>query len=163
MEAINSLGINAKLLIAQIVNFLILLFLLKKFLYGPVVSMLDKRSATIKKSLDDAKKIEEEVKKTEAINSQTLTEAKAEAKIILEDARKSASEEAKKITEAAEKRSGELKDKALLEIDEEKDNAKKEIRREAASLIALATSQIINQKLDEKADQELISETIKQL
>lgn len=163
MEAINSLGINGKLLIAQIVNFLILLFLLKRFLYGPIVKMLDSRSRTIKKSLDDAKRIEEELKKTEEKNAEYLARAQTDAKKMVEEAKKSASEEAKRITVLAEKRASELKDKALAEISEEKENAKSEIRREAASLIALATEQVIEKRLTEREDEKMISEVIRQL
>lgn len=163
MEAINSLGINAKLLIAQIINFLILLFLLSKFLYRPIVNMLDSRTKTIEKSLADAKKIEEDLKNTEETSQASLAQAQEEAKKIIGDAKKSADEEAKKLILLAEKRSSEIGEKAKAEIQEEKEKAKLEIRSEAASLIALATEKVIEKKFSAEDDTKLIKEIIGQV
>jgi F-type H+-transporting ATPase subunit b len=163
MEAITSLGIDAKLLIAQIINFLILLFLLSKFLYKPIVAMLDKRSETIKKSLDDAKKIEEDLKNTEVRTTECLGKAQEEAKKIVADAKKSADEEAKKMIAQAEKRAAEISDKAKAEVAEEKDKAKKEIRQEVATLVAMATEKIIGKEVDAVKDEKLVKEIIGQI
>mgnify|MGYP001588456271 CR=1 FL=1 len=62
MELISKLGIDWKLLVAQIVNFFILLFVLYKFAYKPVLEMLEKRSKTIEKGIHDAKASEERLK-----------------------------------------------------------------------------------------------------
>ena len=56
MEALESLGIDWKMLVAQVVNFIILLLILRKFLFGPIVKLLDDRRKTIEKGLSDAKK-----------------------------------------------------------------------------------------------------------
>lgn len=163
MEAITSLGIDAKLLIAQIINFLILLFLLSKFLYRPIVSMLDSRSKKIEQSLADAKKIEEDMLQTEERTAKAIANAQDEAKKMINQAKTSAAEEAKRIVVAAEKRSEDLKDKALLEIKEEKEKAMTEIRTEVATLVALATEKVISRKLDDKEDNRLIKEIIGQI
>lgn len=163
MEAINSLGINAKLLIAQIINFLVLLFLLKKFLYGPIVKMLDRRSLTIKKSLDDAKKIEEELKETEEKNQQLLAETREEAKKIIEEAKASAANESKRMVEDAAKQAESQKTKALEEIRQEKEAAKSEIKKEAATLVALASQKVLEMKIDEKTDRAFIESSLKEV
>ncbi len=163
MDAINSLGINGKLLIAQILNFVILLLLLKKFLYNPIVKMLDNRSQTIKKSLDDAKKIEEELKKTEEKNQEIITAAQAEAKKMVEEAKKNAADEGKRILNEATKQAEAQKTKAVAEITREKESAKNEIKKEAAELIALAASKVLQTKIDQKTDKSLIEEAIKRI
>lgn len=163
MEAINSLGINAKLLIAQIINFLILLFLLSRFLYRPIVKMLDERSKKIEKSLSDAEKIEAELKETEVRNQKILEETHNQAKQIIAEAKTGASEEAKKIIAEAEKRSIQLKDRTVKEITDEKEKAKREIKQEAANLIALATEKVTEKKFDQSDDSKLIKEIIEQI
>jgi F-type H+-transporting ATPase subunit b len=163
MEALNALGINGKLLLAQIINFVILLLLLSKFLYKPIVTMLDGRTKKIEKSLDDAKKIEEELLKTEERTAKALAEASDEAKKMIDQAKNSAADEARRIVVAAEKRSDDLKAKSILEIKEEKEKAMTEIRSEVASLIALATEKVVGKKLDDKEDNRLIKEIIGQL
>ena len=97
MELLNSLGINAKLLIAQIVNFLILLFVLYKFAYGPVLRMLDERTKKIEKGMKDAeasgKKLEEIAAKEKGI----LDEAKNQAKEIVKRSEDAAVKQAEEI------------------------------------------------------------------
>jgi len=163
MEALTSLGINGKLLLAQIINILILFFLLSKFLYRPIVNMLDSRTKKIEKSLEDAKKIETELLQTEERTAKAMASARDEAKKMIEQAKTSASEESKRILVAAEKRSEDLKAKAVLEINEEKEKAMSEIRSEAASLIALATEKVMGKKIDDKEDGKLIKEIIGQI
>lgn len=160
MDAINSLGINGKLLIAQIINFVVLLILLKKFLYNPIVKMLDKRSQTIKKSLDDAKRIEEELQKTEQKNQEIIALAQSDAKKMVEEAKKNASTEGKRIVDEASKQAEVQKTKAIAEINQQKETAKSEIKKEAAELITLATEKILQTKIDSKTDGKMIRESI---
>jgi len=163
MEALHSLGIDGRLLIAQVINFVILLLILKKFLFGPLVSMLDKRSEKIKQSLKDAEKIENDLKNTEARNQATLVEAQIEAKKLIADAKKSAEEESLKIIEVANKKASDQKTKALKEIEESKNRAKIEIRTEAAELITLAFEKIAEKKLETTDDQKLVKNILREL
>jgi len=163
MEAIHSLGIDGRLLIAQIINFIILLLLLKKFLYGPLVGMLDRRSETIKKSLEDAEKIEAELLATEERNRESLTEAQTETKAIIAAAKKSAEEEGLKIIESANKKALDQTKRALQEIEESKNQAKAEIKTEAAELITLAFEKIAEKKLDTADDQKMVKNILKEL
>lgn len=163
MEAIDSLGINGKLLIAQIINFAVLFWLLKKFLFGPVVKMLDNRSQTIKKGLDDAAKIEKELEATNEKNQAILNEAKEVAKKLIEEAKKSATVESNRIIIEAERRVESQKEKALNEIESQKESSRNEIKKETANLIAMAMEKILNQKIDQKENERIISETVKKL
>jgi F-type H+-transporting ATPase subunit b len=111
MEA---LGLDIKLLLAQVVNFLLLWFILSKFLYKPILKMLDERKKKIKDGLDNAVKIEQklagiEQKEKEILKSATVKAQKEEAELIalaktqsvqiIETAKQSASRESQQALE----------------------------------------------------------------
>lgn len=96
MEIIKNFGINPYLLGAQVINFLILFFLLKKFAYKPILSMLDKRKSIIEKGLKDAKEsqiafekaIEEEkkiLKKAQSVSEKILSDSRDQAEVIADE------------------------------------------------------------------------------
>lgn len=74
-----SLGIDVKIILAQVVNFGILLVILSKVLYKPLIKMLDERAEKIKKSIDNSEKIEKELAKIKEKQDALLKEAKKEA------------------------------------------------------------------------------------
>ncbi len=112
MNILKDFGVNPVLLIAQIVNFLIILFVLKRFMYKPVLKILKKREDEIKKGLEDAdmaqKKLEGAIEKEKKIlqNAQDrvekiISEAKLEAQEIKDSAQNGARKETERILEQA--------------------------------------------------------------
>src|SRR4030066_2412588 len=85
-ELLTKLGIDWKLLIAQIVNFLVLLFILWKFAYGPILAMLEKRQKKIEKGLKDAEAAGKKLEESEERQKEILKKARTEAKEIVEKA-----------------------------------------------------------------------------
>src|SRR4030043_2475120 len=88
MEIFKSFGIQPALLIAQIVNFLIILILLKKFFYKPITKILEERKKRIEESLKNADLIEERLKKTEEKSAQILDETRKNAQDLIDEAKK---------------------------------------------------------------------------
>src|SRR3990167_6065185 len=88
MDILKSFGIQPTLLLAQIVNFLIILFLLKKFFYKPIIKMLEDRKKRIEESLKNAQLIEEKLKKTEEKSALILQNAQKNAQDLLDSAKK---------------------------------------------------------------------------
>lgn len=95
------LGLDWKVLMAQIVNFVLLLIILRKFLYGPLVKMLDERNKRIAGALDDSKKIEEKLLNIEKKEIELLNLAKEKAKKEREEILEIALKEKEKIIEQA--------------------------------------------------------------
>ena len=87
MEILNQIGIDGKLLLAQAVNFLILLFLLHRFAYKPMLAFLEKRSDRIEKGLRDAEEAEKRLVQAAENEEKVLAKAREEAKKIIADAR----------------------------------------------------------------------------
>lgn len=154
------LGIDWKLLLAQLVNFLIVFFVLKKFAYKPILSILDKRTAKIEKGLEDAKeagkRLEEITEKEKAV----LAQAKKEAQQIIKASEEQAKANAISIVLEARNQNEKLTLSAKKQIEQEKERMILEIKKEISDLVIEATEKIIEQKLDREKDAELIKRSL---
>ncbi len=90
MEFLKDFGFNPILLTAQIINFLIILFVLKKFMYKPVLDMLKKRENDIKKGIKDSEEAEKRLAEASEKEKQILQKARSEADKMLQDAKNEA-------------------------------------------------------------------------
>lgn len=157
------LGIQPLGLIAQVVNFLILFFLLSKFLYQPILKMLDERKRKIKESLEKGKKIEEEMAQLEAMRSAKKEEAEKEAQEIIRKAKEAAEEEKRKATEEARKTIQEARNKARKEFEKEKERLLTRFREQAAELVLLTTKQVLGASLDKTKRSRLTKNVLEEL
>ncbi len=155
-ELLSKLGIDWKLLIAQIINFLVLLFVLYKFAYGPVLAMLDKRTKKIEQGLKDADEAHKKLAESEEKQKEILRKARTEAKDIVEKAHLQAEKSKSEIAGEAKKQSDKIIANAKDQIEQEKNKMITEVKSEIGSLVVAATEKIIGEKIDEKKDKELI-------
>ena len=156
------LGVNLPTLLAQIVNFVILLVLLYIFAYKPFMNMLDQRSNRIKESLAEADKVkaeaknaEEDFKKRLEISSKEGQEVIARAIRTGEEARQRAQQDAKIEAQA-------LIERARTEIQRERDEAINELRQEFADLTIVAAEKVIEKSLDRTAHQQIIEKVLEE-
>ena len=98
-----ALGIDVKLFLGQIINFLILLLILWRFAYKPIVKMLNDRRERIASSIANAKKIEEDLIATEQKTRGMLDQAQEEGQKVLENSNFAASAQKKEIVAFLEK------------------------------------------------------------
>ncbi|MCL5434940.1 MAG: ATP synthase F0 subunit B, partial [Patescibacteria group bacterium] len=99
MEILKNFGFDPAMLAAQIVNFLIILYLLKRFLYKPVLEMLKKRSDAIQEGIKQAEEARITLEKTLEEEKKILLKAKDEAKQVMEDSKLAAVAIAREIEE----------------------------------------------------------------
>lgn len=163
MEILNTFGIQPILLAAQVVNFAILLLILNKFLYKPVLKMLKTRQDTIAKSLKNAEEIEKRLQKTEEEREKKLEIAALESKKMIDEATQAS---AGIIAEAHTKASADM-DKVLEQAKEtiklEKEKMQQEIRAELADLVVLGIEKVAGKVLTEKDQKEIVERTVRQL
>jgi F-type H+-transporting ATPase subunit b len=163
MGGFASLGINLPLLLAFVINFIILLALLGKFLYKPVLKMLDERAQKVKESMEWAESIKREYEQAKAEVQKQIEKGRQEAQGIIaqafqtgealkEEARKEASGQAKAIVE-----------KTRLQLEAERDKMVEDLRKEFVSLLILASEKVIRQTLDKEKQSRLIEETLAQV
>lgn len=162
-EIFEKLGLDVALLISQIVNFLLLIILLKKFAYKPVLNMLSVRAEKIEQSLKQAEKIEQELKNTETEKLKEINKAKEEAKKIVEEALVIAQDNTNRSLEETKKKTKEIVDKAKEEIQREKDKAVEEAEKEIAGLAIDIAEKILKKNLDSEAEKKLADETLSKI
>lgn len=160
---LEKLGIQPFSLIAQIINFLILFFLLSKFLYQPILKMLDERKRRIKESLEKEKKIEEEAAKLETVRLKKREEAEKEAQEIVRRAKAVAAEERRKAKEKIRKTIQEAKKQAHEEFKKEKEALVTRFREQAAELVLLTTKQVLRASLGKTTQKKLIRSVLGEL
>lgn len=144
MEA---LGIEGKLLLGQIVNFVILFLILGKFLYKPLMKMLDDRRNKIAESIENNKKIEESLAKTEERVAEIIKVAEEKSAKIIEEGAKAATLQKEEIMALAKSQSEQEIAKAKIAIAQDKDAAKKELEKEIIGLVGLASEIILKEKV----------------
>ena len=162
-ELIRKLGIDWKLLVAQIVNFVILLFLLKKFLYKPLINLMNKRREKIIEGLEKAKKGEEEFVKIAELREKELAKIQKEAEGLIQKAKEIGDKKQQEILKEAENKTKKIIEEAKGRIEIEKEKMLKEVRKDIANLVINATEKILKEKIDEKKDKELINQAIGKL
>ncbi len=162
-KVLSDFGINPVLLLAQVVNFLVLLFILKKLLYKPVITLLDERKKKIEDSLANAEKIQKELEETEVRREKVLTEAIEEGKRIIAEA--SAQGNAL-VIESQNKAKADME--AMMEqgkamIAGERDKMTREVKGEVARMIEMSMEKVLGGSLDSKSQQKLVDDAVKSI
>ncbi len=161
-DLFGSLGIDWKLLILQSVAFLILLFVLSKWVYPPLAAMLDKREKDLRTAEKAAKSARENADKTEKMINASMRKARAEARDIVASARNEAAEIVEAAAKKAEARAEGIIEAARTEIAGEVAAARQALHNETLQLVAEATGTLVNEKLDAKKDGKLIEKALKE-
>lgn len=161
MELLNNLGINGKLLLAQIVNFLVLLFVLYKFAYGPVLKVLNERTSKIEKGLKDAEDAQKKLAEIAEKEKEVLAKARKQAQEIVAKAEEVAVKSKEEIIASAKQQSEKILSDSAKKIESEKTLMFQEVKKQVAELVISATGRVIDEKLDEKKDKEIIEKAIK--
>ena len=157
---IAALGVNLPGLISALLNFAILLVVLRLFLYKPLFRVLDERKRRIQEGIDRA-----------AQAASSAADSEVEARRVLEEARAGGREAGRRAQESAARLREELEARARQEADQivarareevqlERDQAIEQLRREFADLTIVAAERVINQSLDRQAHQRLIDEVL---
>jgi len=162
-ELIRKLGIDWKLLLAQIVNFVILFLVLKKFLYKPLINLMNRRREKIIDGLEKAKRGEEEFAKIAELKERELAKIQKEAEGLIQKAKEIGDKKQHEILKEAEEKTKKIVEEARGRIEIEKEKMLKEVRQDIANLVVNATEKILKEKIDEKKDKELINQAIGKL
>jgi len=160
MEA---LGIDLKLFIAQIINFVILFLVLSKFLYKPIVKMLSDREQKICKGLKDSENAEKCLGQAKADSDKIKNDAYKEADKIISESKKEADEKATSIVKKANDQADKILKNANDEASLAKERALKEAKKELSNVVVMALDKIVGQDLDNSTKEKLTEKAIKEL
>lgn len=156
----DKLGLNLPGLIAQFVNFGILLFILWRFVLPPVQRMLDERRQRIQESLDAAERMRAQATETEKMLEEQREEGRRQAQQIIGQAQEIARRIEAEARAQAQQEAEALIARARTEIQLERDGAIAELRREFADITVAAAEKVINQSLDRTAHKRLIDDVL---
>ncbi|HMD37049.1 MAG TPA: F0F1 ATP synthase subunit B [Vicinamibacterales bacterium] len=151
------------LFIWTIVTFLVLLTLLAKFAWGPLLKALDQRQAAIRKSLDDAQQAKQELERLQQQSEKIIRDARVEADAIISRSRGDAERLRAEMKQKARAEADTIVKSAERQIQLETGRALQQIRREAADLSILIASKIIQRNLSKEDNERLINDTIRQV
>ena len=149
-----------KSLIIQAFNFLLLLFLLSKLLYRPLMAKMDERSQAIQRSLDEAQAARAQAQKEREEHAAKIQASHAEAQQIRAEALKDAADEQRRLVEAAKAEAGRLVTSARQEMDQDVRRARQELRQEVADLAIAAAERLIKKSLNDADHRRIVDDAI---
>lgn len=150
-------------LIWNVINFLVLMWLLKRYLYGPVREILDARQERIETELSEAERQKEEAEEFKRKYRDELRQARSKAQEIIEEAEARGKKKAREITSQAREEAKIMKENRLKEIERAKRDAADELRRQAADLSLRAAGKLLEEKLDDEKHRQLVEIFIENL
>jgi len=163
MALLEQLGIEPLLLSAQIVNFLILLLVLWKFLYKPILKVLRQRTERIERGLKEAEAASTELKQAAEKSQGIVSKANLRSEEIIGAGKQEAEQNRIDKIRSVESEAADIFTRAKQSIKEEQLAASSELQAETAQLVLAATERVLDQKLDDKQHRKLIDEAIREL
>jgi F-type H+-transporting ATPase subunit b len=155
---IEAFDVNVVGLFFQVVNFLLLLYLLNRFLFRPLLARMDERSSKIEKGLEDAETAARDRELARAEREAAVAEARKEAAEMLARANKIAEDTRNEILNDARTEAERVSARAREEIVAEKDRAMAELRAQVADLALAAAGKLVRSEMDSATQRRLVEE-----
>jgi F-type H+-transporting ATPase subunit b len=155
---LEALGINLGYIIVQILMFVIVFVTLKKWAYGPMLAMLDKRKRTIAQGLEDAQVASEARANAEKEAAKIVADAQSQAADIIRNATEQAETAGREIRAGIEAEAAKAREGSAHELEQERNRILGEIRGQVAALAIASTQKLIGETLDEKRQHALLDE-----
>lgn len=155
------LGIDPALFISQVINFVIIMYVLQRFAYKPLLRLLDKRREEIASSLAMKEEIQKKLEEIEDDRKKVLREARDEARRVVKDAVVEAKKQSGAYLESEKENLREERVKMLEEVAREREKAIDDARKQSLEYAVLISEKLLVQKLDEKEQQRLLASAVR--
>lgn len=149
--------------VIAIVSFAILYFLLNKYAFGPLFNVMEQRRELIQNQIKSAEENRKQSETLLASQQQAIQEAKKDAYQIIEQARTSSTRQSEQMIEAAKDEASRIKQDALRDIESEKNKAVAALKGQVGAMSVMIASKIIEKQVDEKSQQELVEQYLKEV
>lgn len=159
---VEALGISLTEFIFYLINFLILVGVLTKFLYKPFLNVLDNRKQSIQDALDNAELVNRRADEKMQSYTKRIARAEEEGREIIKNARLKADAQARTIIDEANQQAAEMVSKAKTDIEREREKAMEEMRHEIAALAILAAEKIVEHEIQKVGQEAIVDEVIRQ-
>jgi F-type H+-transporting ATPase subunit b len=162
-DTASEFGVDWPHLIAQIVSFCLVAFLLQRFAYKPVLAMLEERRKRIAEGLANAEKIKAELARTEAQRQETLVQANAQANKLIEEARAAAARVQEQETQKAIAAAEQIIAKAREAAAQDHARMLAELKREVGRLVVQTTATVTGKILTSEDQRRIAEDTVRQV
>ena len=154
------LNVDTGLMFWTIVTFVLLLLVLKRVAWKPLLAMLDEREKRIRDSLNQAERAREEAQSAAEENRRAMEQAQADARRTILEGREAAERAANEVRDRAANEARQMLEQARRTIRQEKDQAIQELRTRAAGLAIEAAGKVLDENLDNDRNRKLVDEFI---
>jgi F-type H+-transporting ATPase subunit b len=163
MEIFEQFGFDLKLFAAQIVNFLVIAFVFKRFLYKPLLEILEKRKSTIKRGLLDAEKAQKALEEAEERKDAIISKAGIEADRIINEAKNQAESIREGMLEETKKEINAMMEATVTQIQLEKENFKKEAKNMSLEIAKQVLNSTLSSLFDNKEKEIIVKKSISKI
>lgn len=154
------LDVNPGLIVWTVITFLVLMFILKKIAWKPILAALDQREAAIKESLEKAERAKDEAQKVLNENQASLAKAEEEAKKLIEQSRQYAQKLKEQMLIDSKEQAQKIVSDATAEIDRKKEAAFNELRSQVAEIAIAAAEKILQENLNKETQNKIVNKYI---
>jgi F-type H+-transporting ATPase subunit b len=159
---VEKLGINFGLLIAQIFNVVVLWWLLNRYLFRPVLNMLNERTRRIQESLRDSEQVKEQLARAKQDYDAELARARQEAASILAQAQERAKVQEQEIVAQARRDAERVRTEAREQANQEREQLLRDLKNQMAELVTMTATRVLGEELKANHDR-LIEESLASL
>ncbi len=158
---VDTLGLKTDVFIAQLVNFLIILFVLWRWAYKPLLKVIEDREIRIKKSLDDAESVAVRLAEIQKEHAEMLRKAREEASNVIREAHGAGEAKREEILVKSREEISKLVLDARKKIAEERETAAESLKKEIAALVVTTAELVLRERIDDKKDAEIMEKAVK--
>jgi len=144
-------------------TFFLLLFVLKKFAWKPILDGLQQREDYIRQSLKEADEARRQLQEVQAEKERILEEARQRSQMIVEDSRRSAAELSKQSDQKAKANARQILESAHQQTQGERERVRRQLRQESAAVAVTLASKIIKENMDNDKNRRLVQEALKEI
>lgn len=162
-SGIGSLGLNLKSFLFQLITFLIVLLILRRWVFPKLVETLEARRKTLEESLIQAKQTQEALDKAEAKAADILHKAREQADSALADAKEQAKEVVAQAEATAQQQAKRVLEENQAQLAQQHEQLHRQLKNELTDLVVATTEKVLRTKLNAKEDAKLVERSIKEL
>ena len=160
LEILGTIGFDWQVALANLVSFLIIFAILKKWVFGPIGEILQKRKETIQQGINRAQQSQQELSKAQVASDEILKEARKEANHIVAEAKQRGDEVITKATTKAQHEAEILTNKAHESIEKEKEMMQRDLFSKTAHLVSLGVQKILEEDITDDRDKDLVDRAL---
>jgi len=157
------IDVNPGVIFWTVVTFVVLMFILKKVAWKPILSALDQRESSIRESLEKAEKAKEEAEKILLENKERLAKADEESKQLVNKSREYAESLKEQMLKESKDQAQKIVNDATLEIERQRESAFDELKSQVAEIAVQAAEKILKENLNKETQKKIADNYIKEI